>query len=726
MLDLTRLKDVRHVNGKTLAERPVCAETGGNEKGGSLFVAENGAYGCSNHPGDTEHRKIIFVLAGDRKEKPLLVRCPPSKPPKILETEVLGRLGRVFNTHYVEKNKEGEGINIKHVKDYCDPVPSVPKVIEDPIPVEVPSDVIRPAEPFPASDVLPSSLVRDASELDEIAASVREAGVVALDIETYGPGKKDGLNPWRGDIRLLSLKVEGRDPWLIDLQATGYDLGQLRAALESALVIGHNLKFDALWLRVKCGVSLPKVFCTLTAARLLSAGTQPGNNLSECLERYLGVEPGEDCSTSSWGDIALTDSQLAYAARDVAYLDKLRAALVEELDSSNLTAVAELEMALIPVVVDIEEAGFAVDRAKLQALRDEAIAEKDAKAAEVRQKLSAPELNLNSAEQLKAALRSVGVEVADAGAETLKASGDTRYVPLILEYKDAKSQAQQTTTILESISADGRIHGRFEPMGTATGRFSSKEPNLQNIGRGAQRQCFIAPEGCKLIVADYSQIELRAVAAVAGETRMIEAYQRGEDLHRGTAAAVLGKPVEDVTKADRQLAKAVNFGLLYGQYPAGLVRYAASSYGVTLTEEKAKEIRAKFFSTYGALQRWHSRSWQQAEGDVSESRTILGRRRLIPQEESKWNRFTALVNTPIQGSCADGMKRALVQLAAQLPASARIISTVHDEIIVEAPENVAEEVCAVVKQVMIDAMTVLLPEVPIEVEARVCGTWGEK
>ena len=399
---------------------------------------------------------------------------------------------------------------------------------------------------------------------------------------------------------------------------------------------------------------------------------------------------------------------------------------MEELDSSNLTAVAELEMALIPVVVDIEEAGFAVDRAKLQALRDEAIAEKDAKAAEVRQKLSAPELNLNSAEQLKAALRSVGVEVADAGAETLKASGDTRYVPLILEYKDAKSQAQQTTTILESISADGRIHGRFEPMGTATGRFSSKEPNLQNIGRGAQRQCFIAPEGCKLIVADYSQIELRAVAAVAGETRMIEAYQRGEDLHRGTAAAVLGKPVEDVTKADRQLAKAVNFGLLYGQYPAGLVRYAASSYGVTLTEEKAKEIRAKFFSTYGALQRWHSRSWQQAEGDVSESRTILGRRRLIPQEESKWNRFTALVNTPIQGSCADGMKRALVQLAAQLPASARIISTVHDEIIVEAPENVAEEVCAVVKQVMIDAMTVLLPEVPIEVEARVCGTWGEK
>ena len=376
--------------------------------------------------------------------------------------------------------------------------------------------------------------------------------------------------------------------------------------------------------------------------------------------------------------------------------------------------------------MDIEEAGFAVDCSKLQTLRQQAIAEKDAKAAELRQKLSAPDLNINSTVQLQAALKSVGVEVADTGAETLKASGDNCYVPLILEYKEAKSQAQQTATILESIASDGRIHGRFEPLGTVTGRFSSKEPNLQNIGRGAQRECFIAPMGRKLVVADYSQIELRAVAAVAGEPKMIEAYQHGEDLHRGTAAAVLGKPVEDVTKADRQLAKAVNFGLLYGQYPAGLVRYAASSYGVSLTEEKAKEIRAKFFRTYGALQRWHSRSWQQAQTDVSESRTKLGRRRLIPQEASKWNRFTALVNTPIQGSCADGMKKALVELSAKLPPSARIISTVHDEIIVEAPESDAADICGIVKTEMVAAMSDLFPEVPIEVEAHVCANWGEK
>jgi DNA polymerase-1 len=113
-------------------------------------------------------------------------------------------------------------------------------------------------------------------------------------------------------------------------------------------------------------------------------------------------------------------------------------------------------------------------------------------------------------------------------------------VPLILEYKAAKSQAQQAASLIECIAPDGRIHGRFEPTGTATGRFSSKEPNLQNIGRGALRACFVAPAGSKLVVADYSQIELRAAAAIAGETKMIEAYRRGEDLHRGTAAAVLG------------------------------------------------------------------------------------------------------------------------------------------------------------------------------------------
>ena len=583
-----------------------------------------------------------------------------------------------------------------------------------------------PQAPQPPQPLKNGFRSADLAAFPEIASAIESAGSVALDIETYGPGKKDGLNPWRGDIRLLSLKIAGRDPWVIDLCATGYDLGPLAAALEAVMVIGHNLKFDALWLAVKCGIRLRKVFCTLTAARLLSAGTKPGNDLNNCLERYLGIKPDADQSTSDWAAKFLTAEQLTYAARDVAHLHALQDVLVAELGQAGLKDVSMLEMELLPVVVAMEQTGIAVNRRDLERIERESKQKQTAIAAQLSEALSVPDLNPNSTNQLQSALNKAGVKVPNTSAEALKGSGDTCYVPLILEYKAAKSQAQQAASLFECIAPDGRIHGRFEPTGTATGRFSSKEPNLQNIGRGALRECFVAPAGSKLVVADYSQIELRAAAAIAGETKMIEAYRRGEDLHRGTAAAVLGKAPDKVTKEDRQLAKAVNFGLLYGQSAPGLVKYAASSYGVTLSEAEAKAIRSRFFGTYVKLRQWHERSRRTADNGVGEVRTALGRRRLIPPSASEWERFTALVNTPVQGGCADGMKRAIVLLATKLPPSAHIISTVHDEIIVETPESEAEEVLQLIKTVMVESMAALYPQVPIEVEAHVCANWGEK
>ncbi len=237
----------------------------------------------------------------------------------------------------------------------------------------------------------------------------------------------------------------------------------------------------------------------------------------------------------------LTDGQLAYAARDVAHLHALYDVLTLKLEQSGLGEVAGLEMALQPVIVAMETAGLAVDRAKLEAIRDQAKAESEMQTAALRDALGDRQINLSSPVQLQTALAKAGLTLANTNEETLKASGDERFVPIILAHRSAEKTAQQAQSLLECIAADGRIHGRFDPTGTATGRFSSKEPNLQNIGRGPLRECFIAPEGSKLVVADYSQIELRAAAAIAGETKMIEAYQRGEDLHRGTAAAVLGQ-----------------------------------------------------------------------------------------------------------------------------------------------------------------------------------------
>ncbi len=563
-------------------------------------------------------------------------------------------------------------------------------------------------------------------DLDRVALDLTGADRIALDIETYGQRKGDGLDPWKGDIRLLTLSRQGGTIWTIDLRAVGYELGPLKDILEDAGIIAHNAKFDLLWLRVKCGLFAKRVHCTLTAARLLVAGTKPGNDLDKCLERYLGIQPAADHSRSDWASMLLTEDQLAYATRDVAHLHDLLATMESELEASGLDTVWALECALLPCVVGMEATGIHVEREKLRKIADEALKLAQVAADNLRTALGNPSINPASPGQLLTALRAKGLKLESTAEEKLKEADDDLLVPLVLEFREASKRAQQAEALIDHIQQDGRIHGRFEPLGTATGRFSSKEPNLQNIGRGEIREAFTAPEGKRLIVADYSQIELRAAAAIAGETKMIEAYKAGADLHKFTAATVLGKPEHEVTKPDRQLAKAVNFGLIYGQSAPGLVRYAATSYGVTMDEDEATRIRQAFFRTYSRLRQWHGTSHNQAEEGITEVRTRTGRRRLIPSTASDWERFTAIVNTPVQGGTADGMKHALVLIHERLPKSARIVSTVHDEVVVECREESADECREIITTAMVEAMAALFPEVPVEVEANVCTTWAEK
>lgn len=168
------------------------------------------------------------------------------------------------------------------------------------------------------------------------------------------------------------------------------------------------------------------------------------------------------------------------------------------------------------------------------------------------------------------------------------------------------------------------------------------------------------------------------------------------------------------------------FPLLYGQTARGLVRYAAAAYGVHLTEDQSRAIRSAFFRTYTRLRQWHGESHNRAENGATEVRTRAGRRRLIPDSADNWERFTALVNMPVQGGTADGMKQAIILVSQRLPQTARIVSTVHDELVVECPDDLAEECRVIVSDAMVDAMAKLYPEVPIEVEANICENWGEK
>jgi DNA polymerase-1 len=220
-----------------------------------------------------------------------------------------------------------------------------------------------------------------------------------------------------------------------------------------------------------------------------------------------------------------------------------------------------------------------------------------------------------------------------------------------------------------------------------------------------------------LVKCDYSQLQLRIAAKVAGEKAMLDAYARGEDLHTRTARQITGK--EQLSKGDRQLAKAVNFGLLFGLGAKGLRGYARGNYGLDLSLDDAQRYRAAFFTAYPGLERWHRRA---GNSRARECRTLAGRRRLLDEKTP----YTHRLNTPVQGTEADGAKRAMALLwerRQQVP-GARLVLFCHDELVVEADADQADAVAAWLKQAMLDGMAPLIDPVPVEVEVVVARTWG--
>ena len=578
-------------------------------------------------------------------------------------------------------------------------------------------------------------MIRERSELDAIASEIHVTGQsIALDLETYGTSKDktirkdETLDPWRGEIRLLSLQLPDRVPWLIDLRATGYSLGELGKALEATEVIGHNIKFDALWLARKCNVHLVKMIDTSSASLILSNGdSKLGNRLAQVADRYLGIELRKDQGRSDWGALMLLGEQIQYAVQDVEHLHALKEKLDAELKAAALVGVLRLEMALLPVVVGMELIGFHVNRKKLEELAAEATQERDQVAQTVNNLLGTRDVNLNAPAQLLKALQGLGIALKNTNEESLS---ECRHpvAAAILKYRKWKKLKEDVDSCIHEIRPDGRIHGQFNPLGTDTGRFSSAEPNMHNIRRGELRTAFVASVGNVLVIADYSQIELRAAAYFSADKRMIETFIKGEDLHTKTASIVLGKSEKEITNEDRQLAKALNFALLYGQSAEGLVRYAKTSYGVAMTEKQAAKTRAVFFKHYDGLARWHAKAWDEVEcTEVVEGRTILGRRRLMNPEASNWGCFQSKTNLVVQGACADGLKLALCEIHKALPKDAKVIATVHDEIIVEASEAKAEQVKKLLSKLMVGVFDKLFKkQVAIEVDAKICENWGER
>jgi DNA polymerase-1 len=555
-----------------------------------------------------------------------------------------------------------------------------------------------------------------------VLTAVEQSCRIGLDTETTG------LDPRTDRLRLLTLACDtidgGTAVYLVDLFVV--DAKPLWQVLATAPIVGHNLAFDLQFL-ARLGFVPGECRDTLLMSQVLHAGDPAarGHKLADCCQRELGETVGKAEQTSDWsGD--LTTGQLAYAAKDAEVVRRLHDVLRAKLAAARMTEAAAIENAALPAVAWLAGAGVGFDKACWDGLAAAAQGESEQLAAEldcVAPQRTQPEMfgsgwKWDSPEHVKEALAAVGLPVADTHDNTLAAVDH----PLAALLRDYRAATKLATTYgpgwVKDSYAQGRVYAAWRQVGANSGRMACSAPNLQNLPRAARyRKCFVAPPGRVLVKADYSQIELRIAAKVAGEQAMMAAYARGDDLHTLTARRLVGR--DDVTKADRQLAKAVNFGLLYGMGARGFRVYARSKYGVQLTESEAERYRTAFFAAYPGLRAWHHKIGRTTDKPI-ETRTLAGRRCLGV------SRFNEKLNLPVQGTGADGLKKALGLLwerRAACPGAVPILA-VHDEILVEVDAAQAEAAADWLKSAMVDAMAPLVDPVPVEVEVGIARTWG--
>ena len=452
------------------------------------------------------------------------------------------------------------------------------------------------------------------------------------------------------------------------------------------------------------------------------------HKLGDVVRRELGVQLDKEHQGSDWGG-ALSPNMLLYAAEDSGVLLPLITALESKIAAADLKWVADIECRALPAITWMANAGVPFDSEGWRSSLDH----KEVSLGRLKDTLDelAPDhpgdkmWNWNSPKQIIEAFGLQGVKLSDTKGETL-----SRYEhPLakaLLEYRKTSKLVGTYGPNLLKFVEDGRIYGSWWQNGAGTGRMACSKPNLQNLPAEVRRYVK-APAGRVLVVADYSQIELRIAAKISREERMLAAFANGEDIHTITARSLTGR--KEVTKQERKLAKAVNFGLLYGMSSGGLSNYARASYGVEMTKEQAERYWREFFETYPGLRAWHDREYRQLKKHGStETRTLTGRRR------TGVTKLTQRLNSPVQGTGADGIKLALALLyerRGECPGAVPILA-VHDEVVVECPEEQAEQVAIFTAEIMVAGMEEVLnsgldvdhsERVPVKVDVEVVDSW---
>ena len=457
------------------------------------------------------------------------------------------------------------------------------------------------------------------------------------------------------------------------------------------------------------------------------------HSLKDLARRELSVELDKEHQKADWGG-EITPEMLEYAAKDSQVLLPLAETLEVRIREDNLEAVLDLERRVTLAMAWMSAAGVPIDEKGWRDYREQM----DGEVKQAKEKLDelAPDhpdgkpWNWNSWQQTLEAFELLGLRLPNTREETLS-TVDHPLAVALLDYRNAKKRLDVCNNWL-SRAHEGRVYGSWNPVGAETGRMTCKEPNLQNLHKGSEmRELVRAPEGRRLVKADYSQMELRILAQISGDPAMIEAFEKGEDLHRATAAKMYGIPEEEVTDEQRSSAKAISFGIVYGMTSMGLAVRLGTE------EEQAEKMIEQYFAAYPGVEEYLETNATEALR-TGMLRTLIGRIRRFGDAHAMTRRERNEVrrqakNFPIQGACVDGLKAALALLwdrREECPGAMPVLA-VHDEIVVECPEEQAEEVKAWLERAMVDGMEEVLegsdqPEsrVPVEVETRVSKTWA--
>ncbi|HKG60325.1 MAG TPA: DNA polymerase [Pyrinomonadaceae bacterium] len=583
-------------------------------------------------------------------------------------------------------------------------------------------------------------LIKNSDELRKAIETLSTQSVVGLDTETTN------LDPHTSRLRLIQLATTER-VYIVDFDhfANGdadEALAPLRRLLEAPrpIKIAHNAKFDAKFLKHNLGVDLGGLFDTLLASQLVGAGDiEERHGLETVASRYLNEAVDKSERLSNW-NFELSEAQLEYAARDAAVLLPLREKLIDRLKSESLVKVAQLEFECVMPVVDIELAGFYMHKERWR--EQLGIVEKRrVELAEQLQQVLAEEssqgslfggpqrddINLDSQQQLTKALTRLGIPVPDSTRNWKLQPLAVEY-PLIgtlLEYRTVQkaltSYGENMIGMINPVT--GRLHADFRQIGAPTGRFACTNPNIQQVPHSVEyRRCFSGyPEGRKLIIADYSQIELRILAEFSGDRGFIEAFNSGADLHRVTAAQVFNAELDQVTKEQRDFAKRLNFGVVYG---IGAQRFALMT-GLSVPD--AENVLRRYFATYRQLDTYLRDAANRAVSE-RQARTASGRLVRFRYDENDRQQISMTQrngkNTPIQGTSADILKRALKLLRDELrETNAKVVNIIHDEIVVESDAGEAEAVAEKVERAMRVAGEEYLKTVPVKIETEIADEW---